>query len=86
MGERYTLEQFEAYRQAREERETREREERQEKTERESARRAWLADGGREADFARAWPEMRDEARKRRIMDADQRARASQRASGISGI
>jgi hypothetical protein len=86
MGERYTLEQFEADRRAREEREAREEQERRERAEKENARRAWLADGGREADFQRAWPELRDEARCKRIMDADSRVRASQRASSISGI
>jgi hypothetical protein len=86
VSKRYTLEQFEADKQAREERETREREERQEKTAKDTARRAWLRDGGSERDFERAWPEMRDQARKQRIMDADSRARASQRAQGISKI
>jgi hypothetical protein len=86
MPGKYSLEQFEADRQAREEREAREEEARKERTKREAARRAWVADGGREADFARAWPGLRDEARKRRIMDANQRARAGQRASGVSRI
>ncbi len=86
MSKPYTLEEFEAYRQAREERETREREERQEKTARDSARRAWIRDGGSERDFERQWPSLRDEARKRRIMDADQRARESQRSAGVSRI
>ncbi len=62
------------------------REQRQEQTEREAARRAWLADGGREEDFEREWPQLRDEARRRRVMHADQAARAAQRATGISKI
>ena len=36
-------------------------------TEKESSRRAWLADGGREVDFEKAWPELRNERRRRRI-------------------
>jgi hypothetical protein len=86
VSKRYTLEQFEADKQAREARQAREEEERKERAEKENARRAWLRDGGSESAFSKAWPEMRDEARKQRIMDADQRARASQRAQGISRI
>jgi hypothetical protein len=86
MTQKYTREQFEADLKARREKEAKEQEERKERTEREAARRAWVADGGREADFARAWPGLRDEARNRCVMDADSRARASQRASGISRI
>lgn len=86
MGERYTLEQFEADKQAREEREARAEEDRRERAEKESARRAWVRDGGSESAFSKAWPQLRDEARRRRIMDADQRARESQRAQGISRI
>jgi len=86
MAGKYTLEQFEADREAREEREAKQQEERQERTEKEGARRAWLRDGGGARDFERAWPGLRDEARKQRIMNADKRARASQRAQGISKI
>lgn len=86
MGERYTLEQFEAEKQAREEREARQEEERQERAEKESARRAWILDGGNARDFERQWPTLRDEARRKRVADAGQKARAAQRASGISRI
>ena len=86
MGERYTLEQFEADKQAREEREAKQKEERQEKAEREAARRAWIRDGGNPRDFERQWPELRDEARKQRVMSADARAREGMRASGVSRI
>jgi hypothetical protein len=84
MPEKYTLEEFERHRQAREEREAREEEARKERTEREAARRAWVADGGREADFERSWPELRDEQRRRRTLDADSRARASHRLQSHS--
>jgi hypothetical protein len=86
MGGKYTLKQFEADKQAREEREAREAQERREKTEKESARRAWTLDGGNARDFEREWPKLRDEARKKRAMDADQRARINQRATGVSRI
>ncbi len=86
MGERYTLEQFEAEKQAREEREAKQKEERQEKAEKESARRAWILDGGNARDFERQWPALRDEARRKRVMNADQRAREGQRSAGVSKI
>jgi hypothetical protein len=86
MTQKYTKEMFEEYRRQEDEKAAREKEERREKTEKESARRAWVADGGREADFEREWPKLRDEGRRRRIVEADQRARAGQRASGISRI
>jgi hypothetical protein len=86
MGKRYSLEEFEEYRRQQDERAAKQEEERKERVEKNSARRAWTRDGGSERDFERAWPEMRDAARKRRIMDADQRARASQRGSGVSRI
>ncbi len=86
MTGKYTREMFEEYRRQQDEKAAKEAEERHETAERESARRAWIRDGGNERDFKRQWPEMRDEARRRRIMDADRRARASQRGSGISKI
>lgn len=49
-----------------------------------AAFRGWAASGGAPADFEAAWPEMRREAAKRRTLDADEAARASQRR--ISGI
>jgi hypothetical protein len=86
MPGKYTLEQFEADKAAREEREAKEEEARKERVEKESARRVWLRDGGREADFAREWPKLRDEARRRRVADADERARASHRLQSHSRI
>ena len=52
---------------------------RRERAEKETARRAWIADGGSEAAFEEAWPKLRDEARSRRVMDADARAREAHR-------
>ena len=86
MSERYTKEMHEQYVAAQEEKARREREERQERTEKQSARRAWLEDGGSEADFERAWPKLRDEGRRRRVVDADKRAREAMRATGTSSI
>jgi hypothetical protein len=86
MAGKYTLEQFGADKQVREEREAREEEERKERAEKGAAKRAWLRDGGNARDFERQWPTLRDEARKKRVMDADSRARANQRATGVSRI
>ena len=86
MAGRYTLEQFEAYKQAREEREAKEKRLRQERVEKENARRIWVRDGGSEDAFEKAWPELRDEIRRKRVAGADVRARERQRGSGISKI
>ena len=84
--ERYTIEDYERYRKEQDEKAAKEAEERRERTEKESARRAWLADGGKEADFQREWPKLRDEGRRLRVMDADRRARETMRSSGVSAI
>jgi len=84
--ERYTLEDHEAYRKEQDEKAVKAEEERLARTEKESARRAWLADGGKEADFQREWPRLRDEGRRRRVMDADRRARETMRNSLTSRI
>jgi hypothetical protein len=86
MGEKYSREQYEADLAARQEREAREEQGRRERTEKESARRVWLADGGREADFEKEWPRLRNQARRQRVIDADQKAREAHRAAGISQI
>jgi hypothetical protein len=86
MTERYTLEDHEAHVEAEERRKAEEEQQRQERSEKESARRVWLADGGRAADFEKAWPELRDAARKQRVVDADKLAREAHRAAGISRI
>jgi hypothetical protein len=84
--ERYTLEDHEAYRREQDEKAKKEEEANREKTERESARRAWIADGGREADFEKEWPKLRDEGRRERVLHADQKARETMQASGVSRI
>lgn len=86
MGETYTKEMHEAYRKEQDEKAAKEEEARNERMEKESARRAWMADGGREADFEKEWPKLRDEGRRRRVVDADRRAREGQQASGVSRI
>jgi hypothetical protein len=48
--ERYTLEDHEVYRKEQDEKATKEADERRERTEKETARRAWLADGGNAGD------------------------------------
>jgi hypothetical protein len=82
--ERYTKEKHEAFRKEQDEKAAREAEEQRERMEKETARRAWLADGGTEADFQREWPKLRDEGRRRRVVDADKRARQEQQASRVS--
>ena len=84
--ERYTLEDHEAYRKEQDEKAAKEEEARNARMEKEAARRLWLADGGREADFEREWPKLRDEGRRRRVVDADRRARETMQASGVSRI
>jgi hypothetical protein len=84
--ERYTLEDLEAYRKEQDEKAAKEAEEQRERMEKETARRAWLADGGTEADFQREWPKLRDEGRRRRVVDANQRAREAMRTSRVSSI
>ena len=78
--ERYTLEDYEAYRKEQDEKAAKEAEELQEKMEKESARRAWLADGDKVADFERELPHLRDEGRRQRVVGADRR-RATRIAS-----
>jgi hypothetical protein len=73
MDGEYTKEMHEAYRKEQDEKAAKEEEARREQTEKESARRAWLADGGSEAAFEREWPTLRDEGRRRRVVDADLR-------------
>jgi hypothetical protein len=71
----YTQADHEEYRRKVDEQAKKEEEANRERTAKESARRAWLADGGSGGDFEKAWPELRDEGRRRRVMDADKHAR-----------
>jgi hypothetical protein len=84
--ERYTLEDHEAYRKEQDEKTAKEEEARTQRMEKETARRAWIADGGANGDFEKAWPKLRDEGRRKRVMDADRRARETMQASGVSAI
>jgi hypothetical protein len=86
MGETYTKEMHEAYRKEQDEKAVKEAEELREKMEKESARRVWMGDGGREADFEKEWPKLRDEGRRRRVVEANRRAREEQQASRVSRI
>ena len=81
--QRYTLEDHEAYRKEQDEKAAKEEEARNERMEKESARRAWMGDGGREADFEKEWPKLRDEGRRRRVVDAGRSApaKSSKRAA-----
>jgi hypothetical protein len=83
---RYTIEDYEQYRKEQDEKAAKEAEERQERTEKESARRAWLTDGGNARDFEREWPKLRDQGRRERVLHAARRAREEMRSSGISAI
>jgi hypothetical protein len=85
--ERYSLEDHEVYRKEQDEKSARETEGRSERMEKESARRAWIADGGAGADFfEREWPKLREEGRRRRVVDADRRALEAQRNSRVGKI
>jgi hypothetical protein len=86
MSGTYTKEMHEQFRKEGDEKAAKEEEERLARTEKESARRAWLADGGSKADFEKAWPKLRDEGRRRRVMDADKHAREMMRTHGPSRI
>lgn len=50
------------------------------------AQRTWIAGGGTEGEFEEAWPSLRTEMLKRRTLDNDANARASQRRSGVSSL
>ena len=83
---KYTAEMHEEYRRQQDEKAAKEEQARRQRTEKESARRAWLAEGGRVEDFEREWPQLRDEGRRRRIVDADKRAREEMQLRGVSRI
>ena len=53
---------------------------RRERTEKNSAYAAWVAHGGDEDGFEREYPKLRDEARRRRVIDANEEARRMARA------
>ena len=86
MSRTYTKEMHEAYRKEQDEKAKKEEEARNARMEKETARKAWIRDGGSEADFEKAWPKLRDEGRRLRVMDADRKARETMQASGVSRI
>jgi hypothetical protein len=79
MSGKYTKEMHEQFRKEQDEEAAKEKEARTARMEKETARKAWIRDGGSEEDFKKAWPKVRDEGRRRRVMDADHRARELQR-------
>ena len=83
---KYTAEMHEEYRKEQDEKRTNEERERLLRLEKDNARRAYLAEGGTEEEFEKAWPEMREEARRRRAMNREREAREGQRASAVSRI
>jgi len=52
----------------------------------ESAKRAWMHEGGNARDFEREWPTLSDEMRPQRVVEADRRAREEMRLSGVRRI
>lgn len=83
---KYTKEMYEEYRREQDEKAAKEERERRERLEEDNARRAYLAEGGTEEEFEKAWPEMREQAKRRRAMSREQEAREGQRARGLSRI
>ena len=53
---------------------------RRERVEKNDAYAAWIAQGGDDATFEKEWPTLRDEARKRRVIAANEEARRVARA------
>jgi hypothetical protein len=53
---------------------------RRERVERNDANAAWIAQGGDETSFEKEWPTLRDEARRRRVIGANEEARRVARA------
>ena len=82
MSPKYTREMHEEYRREQVEKAAKEERERRERLEEDNARRAYMAEGGPE----KAWPQMREEDRRRRAMDREREAREGQRARGLSRI
>jgi hypothetical protein len=86
MSGKYTREMFEEFRKEEDEKAAKEEDHHRERTEKESARRAWILDGGSAPDFEKAWPKLRDEGRRPRVIDADRRAREEMRSGTTSRI
>ena len=86
MNKPYKLEEHEAYRKQQDDKAAKADQDRKERTEKATARRAWIADGGRASDFEAAWSRLRDDARKQRVLSADRAAREAHRSAGTSRI
>jgi hypothetical protein len=84
--ERYTLEDHEAYRKEQDEKAAREKRKRREQIEKKGALAAWVREGGDPEEFETEWIWMRDEARRRRVMDLDSSAREEMRSGPTSRI
>ena len=86
MSPKYTREMHEEYRREQVEKAAKEERERRERLEEDIARRAYMAEGGTEEEFEKAWPQMREEGRRQRAMSREREAREGQRARGLSRI
>jgi len=73
-------------RQARIRQERAERQKEEEERAKRSALTSWTLSGGTEAEFEEAWPSLRIEMLKRRVLENEDRARADQRRNGISSL
>lgn len=77
-----TKEQWKQHIKEKQEKEKRALAEKREASQKAAAKKAWLDDGGTEGAFERAWPELRDEARRQKVQrEAD---RMSQKARQIT--
>jgi uncharacterized protein YifE (UPF0438 family) len=83
---RYTLEDHERYRAEVDAREKEERERQTATAEKAAAKRSWLVSGGSESDFERQWDDLKDEARRQKVIHANTEARDAMRASRVSSI
>ena len=72
--------------QARIRQERAERQKEEEERAKRSALTSWTLNGGTEAEFEEAWPSLRLEMLKRRVLEDEANARADQRRSGISSL
>jgi hypothetical protein len=77
--EKYTLEEHQQYVEEQQRKAKEAEQARREQVEKETARRAWVADGGDEEGFQQYWPLLRDEGRAERTKNADRQAREVQR-------
>ena len=83
---KYTKAMYEQFRKEQDDKAAKAEQERREHVEKESARQAWIRDGGAEADFQREWSRLRDEGRRQRVLAADKHAREQMRSSAVSAI